>query len=310
MENQNSKSQAVAPTKETKPVYFSPYTGEQVEKESLSSIPFMVIIENSKDARPQSGLQQADIIYETMAEGGIPRFIALYQKNSPNKIGPVRSVRPYFIDLTKEYGLPFAHCGGSDEALEIIKKQGLLSLNEMSNGSFFWRDSKRKAPHNLYTSSEKLREFISEKKYIKPSSTPIKFVQENNTLPSPCTNLEIKTSSLYKTSYEYKNGSYYKSMDGVSSIDEETNEQLFCSNVVIEITKIITQKDGLHLTIPLTGQGECYVISGGKYTKGNWTRNSLNAQTTLKDESGNNIPLSPGKTWWHIVDKSTNITLK
>ena len=86
-------------TMKTTQKYFSPYTGEEVNKKTLDNIAVLAIVENSIDARPQSGLNAADIVYETMAEGGIPRFIALFQKNSVAKIGPIRSVRPYFLDI-------------------------------------------------------------------------------------------------------------------------------------------------------------------------------------------------------------------
>jgi hypothetical protein len=91
--------------------YFSPYTGEEVNKEILDNIAVLAIVENSINARPQSGLNAADIVYETLAEGGIPRFIALFQKNKAEKVGPIRSARSYFLDISKEYNLPFAHCG-------------------------------------------------------------------------------------------------------------------------------------------------------------------------------------------------------
>ncbi|MFQ6847416.1 MAG: DUF3048 domain-containing protein, partial [Clostridium perfringens] len=86
----------------------SPYTGKILESDSIDNIPFMCIIENSRAARPQSGLSEADIVYETMAEAGIPRFLAVFYENSPEVIGPVRSVRPYFLDISKEHDLPFA----------------------------------------------------------------------------------------------------------------------------------------------------------------------------------------------------------
>lgn len=110
----------------------SPYTGNILESDSIDNIPFMCIIENSRAARPQSGLSEADIVYETMAEAGIPRFLAVFYENSPEVIGPVRSVRPYFLDISKEHDLPFAHCGGSAEALATISSdESLNSINEI-----------------------------------------------------------------------------------------------------------------------------------------------------------------------------------
>lgn len=155
--------------------YYAPYTGVEVAKEVLDKIPYMAIIENSQAARPQSGLYAADMVFETLAEGGIPRFIALYQSEDSQKIGPIRSARPYFIDITREYNLPFAHCGGSEEALQAINRDKLMGMNEFYNGSFFWRDKERIAPHNLYTSSEKLRALVKSKNYIKTPENKLSF---------------------------------------------------------------------------------------------------------------------------------------
>ncbi|MEG0641367.1 MAG: DUF3048 domain-containing protein, partial [Clostridium sp.] len=154
----------------TKVTPTSIYTGEEISKESELNIPFMVMIENSSASRPQSGLSQADIIYETSAEGGIPRFVALFQSKSPTKIGPVRSVRPYFVEIAKEHNLPIAHCGGSQDALNMLTKSSFPpSINEISEGDYFWRDKTKQPPHNLYTSSEKIRSFISEKNLLNDS---------------------------------------------------------------------------------------------------------------------------------------------
>lgn len=113
-----------------KTVFYAPYTGEVIDEKTSKNAAIMAIIENSNAARPQSGLVDADIVYETMAEGGIPRFIALFQKNTPPLIGPIRSARPYFINIAQEYNLPFAHCGYSDEAKAMIEKEKLLLLED------------------------------------------------------------------------------------------------------------------------------------------------------------------------------------
>ena len=152
------------------------FRNEIVDESTKDNLPFMVIVENSTAARPQSGLSSADIIYETSAEGGIPRFIALFQQNQPDVIGPVRSVRPYFIDIAEDYNIPFAHCGGSEEALnEIQTTSSLMSINEISNSNYFWRSSDRVAPHNLYTSSTNLLKYISDNSLNTDFNVPIEF---------------------------------------------------------------------------------------------------------------------------------------
>ncbi|NLZ48308.1 MAG: DUF3048 domain-containing protein [Clostridiales bacterium] len=296
----------VSPTEQ----YISPYTGLQVTKEIYNNIPFMVIVENSKPARPQSGLSEADIVYETMAEGGIPRFIALFHSNSPKEIGPVRSARPYFLTIAKEYDLPFGHCGGSPAALESIEKEKLMSMNEFAYGGYYWRDNSRKAPHNLYTSADKLRRLIMNKKYTKPAIASLKFNKSywDKDL-SPAKKVSMKLSTYYSTSYEFKDNLYYKYMDNEASTDRPTGANITASNIVVQLTDIKTLSDG-RLEIKLLGQGKGYVISAGKYIEISWLKADENSPTILKDSEGNIVSLSPGNTWWHIADSKLQINFQ
>ncbi len=306
-----------APLKTEAPVrvqqkYYAAYTGEEVKKEVLDNIAVLAIVENSLDARPQSGLNAADLVYETMAEGGIPRFIALFQSGDAQKVGPIRSARSYFLDISREYNLPFAHCGGSQEALNEIKSKNLMSMNEMSYASTYWRDSSRKAPHNLYTSTEKLRALVKAKDYATTSTVKFKFDKSywDSDKLSPANEVLLKVNKYYNTSYTYKDGVYFKSMDGVSSTNKDDNLPLVFKNIVVQITSIKTQVDGLHLDIALVGNGDGYVISNGKFIKMHWSKKNPTSQTILTDEQGSSLPLAPGKTWWNIVDKITKIEIK
>jgi hypothetical protein len=291
---------------------FTPYTGEEVDLKTSKNIPVMAIIENSKDARPQSGLVDADIVYETMAEGGIPRFIALFQKNSPSKIGPIRSARPYFVNIAREYNLPFGHCGYSEEAKKLIEKNKLMSINEFFYTGFFWRESERKAPHNLYTSAKRLRDAAVSRDFIKESNVKLKFDKDfwQSDSHSKGETIKLNLNKYYNTSYIYKDGKYYKSMNDVASENKEDDRPIAVSNVVIQATNIKLQADNQHLDIALVGEGTGYVFSNGKYTKMTWSKKDINSQTILKDESGLTIPLAPGNTWWHIVDKSNTVEIK
>ena len=212
----------------------------------------------------------------------------------------------------KEYNLPFAHCGGSQEALNEIKNENLMSMNEMQNSSTYWRDTERKAPHNLYTSTEKLRELAKTKDFIKTPTVKLKFdkIYWENDKFSPAMDVLLKINKFYNTSYTYKDGFYLKSMDGKSSTNKEDNLPLAFKNIVIQITSIKLQADGNHLDIALEGQGDGYVISNGKFVKMHWTKKDATSQTLLTDESGKNLPLNPGNTWWNIVDKSTIVDIK
>ncbi|WP_097026636.1 DUF3048 domain-containing protein [Clostridium peptidivorans] len=292
--------------------YISPYTGEQISKDTLNNIPFMVIVENSKDARPQSGLVDADIVYETMAEGGIPRFIALFHKNSPEKIGPVRSARPYFLDLSKLYKLPFGHCGYSEEAKNQIETENLPSLNEFIYEKYYWRDKSRKYEHSLYTSTANMRKLISEKNLIINPASIYNFDKsywENSNLNSS-NSVTIKVNKYYNTSYALKDSLYVKQMDGSASINRDDNRPIQAKNIVIQLTDITLQNDNLHVDIRLLGEGDCLVISNGKVVKGRWKQSSLDSNIELIDSLGNPIPLNTGNTWWHILDKKVPIEIK
>ncbi|WP_160670385.1 DUF3048 domain-containing protein [Clostridium sp. C8-1-8] len=283
------------------------YTEENLTEDEKNNTPFMAIIENSKDARPQSGLSEADIVFETMAEGGIPRFIALFHKNSPKQIGPIRSVRPYFISIAKEFNVPFAHCGGSEEALSIIKNTpSVNNINEISNGEYFYRDNSRKAPHNLYTTASQIRKYIDSKKIktdLKCSfNFDNKFWERGNM--DKATKIDLSINKSYSTTYKYVNGKYEKYMDGVKVVDKNNNLPVTFSNVVIQNTDIKLQSDNTHLDINLIGKGTGFVFSSGKVTKVNWQRNSENEQTELFTEDGNKVCFSKGTTIWHIVDNS------
>jgi hypothetical protein len=315
----NTKAENSTPTKvdSTPPKVidnkiYAPYTGEEVTNDVLNQVPYMAVIENDRLARPQYGLSQADIMFETMAEGGIPRFMGIFQKNQPTVIGPIRSARPYFLDLSLEYGLPFAHCGGSQEALDRIKSEGLMSLDEMYNGNYYWRDKTVKtSERSLRTSSEKITALIKQKNYVRPTTNFLKFDKPywDNPALSSAANVNLKLNISYSTGYTYKDGVYYKSMDGVASTDQGNGNSVTAKNIVIQITNI-KAINNYRLVIDLVGSGTGYVISNGKFTKMNWSRKNISSPTTLTDDAGKPITLSPGNTWWHIIDNYANIDIK
>src|SRR5258708_23201857 len=131
--------------------------GEMVSPAQVQR-PFVVVIENFLDSRPQSGLSQADIVYEALAEGGITRFLAVFQSQNAASIGPVRSARTYFNDWAQELGAIYAHVGGNSDALYYIKKgiPGVSDADQFFNDPYFKRISSRPLPLNTYTSSDKL----------------------------------------------------------------------------------------------------------------------------------------------------------
>ncbi|MBI5221693.1 MAG: DUF3048 domain-containing protein [Candidatus Magasanikbacteria bacterium] len=144
------------------PQYFSSLDGTTVSSSEMIN-PFVVgiMIDNHPDARPQSGLVAAKIVYEAPAEGGITRYFAIFDSiQSVEKVGPVRSARPYFVDWLEEYSGLYMHCGGAPEALAKIKSEKVFDADEFFNGPYYWRDESRIAPHNLFTKSEQIKKII------------------------------------------------------------------------------------------------------------------------------------------------------
>lgn len=292
--------------------YKAVYTGEAVNEASFKNIPFLAVIENMKVARPQSGLSQADIVYETLAEGGIPRFIALFQSQRPKEIGPIRSDRVYFNEIAKSMDLPFAHCGGSQASIDQIYQEKLMSMNQMYNGKYFWRSKSKRAPHNLFTSSEKLEQFIMNKGYVKTPEFNIAFDNSYwEGVPNKALSVNLKMSGYYSTAYKFENGIYYKTMGNVSIKDKNNGEPLKAKNIVVQIVKIrpIANDPKHRVEISMTGSGKGYVFSNGSYIKINWSKKTSSSMVELTDENNNPIKLSEGNTWWEILDGSSKITI-
>src|SRR5882672_10976125 len=153
---------------------YSGLMGLEITDSSINDRPITAImIENSPDARPQSGIDQASIVFEAVAEGGITRFLTLFQENEPTYVGPVRSVRPYYVQWLLGFDAAVAHVGGSGDALRLVKETGAKDLDQFANPAPYHRISSRYAPHNMYTGIPALRDLEAKKGYGKPTYTSL-----------------------------------------------------------------------------------------------------------------------------------------
>ncbi|WP_461206654.1 DUF3048 domain-containing protein [Clostridium sp. DL1XJH146] len=292
--------------------YFAPFTGEEVTKEESEKPAYFVSVENSPAARPQAGLNSADIVYEFMTEGGITRFLALFQKDSAKKIGPIRSMRTYFIDIAYEYNLPFAHCGGSHDALDRIKNEGSMTMDEMANGSYYFRDETIKVQeHSLFSTSTDLINLLNAKNYVKETNVELKFDKTfwDQTDLKEVNSLSITFNKYYSTSYSFNNGLYYKSMNEEELLNRHDDIPVSISNIVLQNVNYSTRSGEAYLDADLVGEGTGIIISNGKAMDVTWSKADLNSQTIFKDKTGNIVPLNVGKTWWHILDQNAEVTI-
>lgn len=294
-----------------------PLTGELVTPEAATQPIVGVMIENlDPDARPQSGLGQADVVYEALAEGGITRFLALFQEPLPKTIGPIRSLRPYFLTWGLEYNSPVVHAGGSQPALADIQPSGLKNIDALALGApTFYRTSDRAAPHNLYTSASLLESLLKKLRFATvPTFTPLpRKVDAPETNPShPIIAINFSTNA-YKVVYHFDaaSDSYARDLAGQPHIDRTSGKQIMVKNIVIEFvpTSYSTQPDGKPQTIMnLTGQGKALIFRDGSLVEGSWRKTSQKSQTQLVDGNGQPIAFNSGSTWYEIVPTGTVIS--
>lgn len=298
-----------APTTEA-----SRLTGLQVDPEVNQRHVTGVMIENSPEARPQSGLRDADIVYEAVAEGGITRFLALFQDTEPKYIGPIRSARPYYLDWLLPFDAGYAHVGGSPEALQQIKALKVKDLDQFANPSAYERISSRYAPHNVYSGIPKLDKVESEKGY--KSSSTVGFARKEGETPADqvkakTINLAI-SSQLYNVSYSYSkdDNQYLRSMAGKKHVDEKSGKQIAAKVVVALVMQKGLASDGHHTKYTTTGSGRVFVFQDGTVIKGKWKKTDRSKQFTFVKDDGSELQLNPGKTWLTVVSEPSSVSYK
>lgn len=290
----------------------SPLTGLQVAPE-LAAVPVIgAMIENSPEARPQSGLKEAGVVFEAVAEGGITRFMALYQETQPDYIGPVRSVRPYYLEWLQGYDAAIAHVGGSPEALALIKSAGIRDLDQFFNTGPYQRVRTRFAPHNMYASVPKLSELARAKGYTTSSFTG--FVRKAEK-PAPPTVRAVDlglSGYLYNVRYDYDaaSNSYLRSQGGKPHVDERSGSQLAPKVVVALVVPFGIKPDGLHSDYRTTGNGKAYIFQDGGMTEGVWEKADSKSPLRLGDANGSPLAINPGQTWVTAVTAANKVTPK
>ncbi len=279
-------------------------TGLPVKPEVNKKQVTAIMIENSPDARPQSGLRDAGLVYEAVAEGGITRFLVLFQDTDSDYIGPVRSVRPYYLDWLVPFDGAVAHVGGSPTALKQIRDQNIKDLDQFSNSQAYQRVTNRYAPHNVYTSTKNLNKVESQKGYKKSQYIGFAHLpKEQKATKVTAKNITMNLSGpLFNVGYKYDSVSntYKRSEGGQPHIDEKTKKQL-SPKVVVALVMNRTQ-DGVYSVYRTTGEGSAFIFQGGTVIKGKWTKKDRKKQFSFVDANNKVIKLSPGKAWVTVVE--------
>lgn len=289
-------------TKQEK-LYTFPLTG-LTTKEKPNNRAISVMINNHPAARPQSGLTKADIVYEALAEGGVTRFLAVFQSEYPDMVGPVRSARPYYIELAKGLDAIYICHGWSPEAKEMISNGYIDALNGLFyDGTLFERASFRKAPHNSYISLNHMKEGIEENQYslVGPPDS-FSFLKEGEDLvgAEQDTVTIFYSTKNFEVRYEFDETvkAYKRFSDDVQTNDYETDEPVLLKNIFIVEMKHAQIDNYGRLDIDINSGGRGYLLQNGKIQSVTWENEN---GEIIPYANGKEVPFSPGKTWVNIV---------
>ncbi len=312
--NQPQVKQTPVAKQETKPAPTtapSKLTGIEVSIADSSLPTTAVMIENSPDARPQSGLSDAGVVYEAVAEGGITRFLTLFQESQPASLGPVRSVRPYYLDWLVPFDAPVAHVGGSAEALAQIRAEGIKDLDYGTNSGSYQRVSNRYAPHNVYTSRAQLLELQKSKGWTSSKFTGFARKKESPSQTITAKAIDFAISSpLYNPHFDYDvaSNSYLRSQAGQPHIDEKSGKQISSKVIVAIVVPKSIHPDGVHTIYATHGSGKAYFFQDGMVTEGIWEKKDRKSEMRFGDVNGSPFALNAGNTWISVVGEAGAVT--
>ena len=316
----NGCSSSEEPKEEAEPkepekiVYVSPITGEESEEE-YPARPLVVSIDNVGDAIPQSWLSKADMVYEFPVEGEQTRLQAIFYSEFPEHFGPIRSTRPYFVDLTREYkGIFLAH-GWSPAAKEYLMSDVVPYINAMNSSCQFYRVDDKVAPHNSYIKWSEVKDKIKEEGWWdeKQEIRPFQFLASDETAAGDAaTYIEMDYGSAHcEYTYNAEKDWYVRTIDnGETYMDKETEKSIKAKNVLVQcVTSTVLDSKG-RLEIDMCAGGEAMLFTKGKVVKGTWTRENLDSRTIFVDAEGNEFKLSVGNTWVMIADQNLDIDIE
>ncbi len=289
-------------------------------QELQTRLPLAVMVDNlAIGARPQVNLDQADIVFEAVAEGGITRFLAVYWRGDPGAIEPVRSARVYYLDWAAELDAIYVHWGGarSNGPADVPSAISRLGLREMDafylGHPFFERDPNRAAPHNGIVNSSALWERAAASGWSGPPAIESWAFKEDDPTRADADAAVSDTvdlgfggpfSSDYSVRWTYnsRTNSYLRTMGGEPHKDGASGERIRAQNVAVMVTDVWSAGDGTaHLLYRTTGEGQAVVFQDGVAIEGSWRKPAANERTRFYDAAGEEIAFNRGQTWIEVL---------
>jgi hypothetical protein len=296
----------------------SAFDGLAIDPE-FSEIVVSVMIDNLFIARPQhSGIRQASIVYEALAEGGITRLMLIFPYQELDRVGPVRSARDYFVDFAEEYGGLYLHAGGSPQALEkLYRSDRIIDLDEddrLTGDTYSFRDLDYHAPHNLFFDLLSVRERAKSLELkTQPALTNWCFSEQ---LPQPSQDINtltidfdhsLESDSTVQFRYDAELKRYlrfYGNGQATPHIDHLEKLQVSPTNILVQVapSALIDGDEKERISLQNIGSGKAILYQAGGKTEGRWEKRNEEEATIYTDQQGNAFCLNPGQTWIAIVD--------
>jgi hypothetical protein len=290
-----------------------PLNGTLVDPQSLRHRIAAVMIDNYPyDARPQSGLRDAEIVYEVEAEGGITRYLALYLSPTPAKIGPVRSARTYFVNLIRPYNALFAHAGENDdvwEPLALLRADGFADMEQIvGTPEAFWRDSARDMPHNLYTSVAKLRAAAPNHGWPDAPYRQSGFAFDHPGQP------EVGAATVrfwmhYEVDYRRFGSAFERSISGEVQHDLDDPRPYQVADIVAIWIPAKVLDDLGDLAMTVYGEYPAFVIRADRTQSAHWIATGPDAPPQLIDDTGEPVPLARGQIYIEVLPQGGSVTV-
>ncbi len=291
-----------------------------VPKSVSNRWPVAVMIDNHPSARPQSGLSQASVVYEALAEGGIPRFMAVFTQPNVKRIGPVRSVRPYFVRYAAEYRAGLAHAGGSPDGLNLLRSLRMPNIEGLKGktAAFFYRNG-GSGVHSLYTDTKLLTRALKNAKYDKyvPYYKEWKFVDDppvsarKKGKQSITINIGGGTSYQVRYVYDRSRNAYNRYTGGVPVVDRLTRKQVYAKNVVVLMVpkeKVLDRKG--RLEIKTIGKGKAVLLKDGVATTIFWSKPTTYSRTVFTTKDKKEVEFNRGSVWITVLTAGHSYALK
>lgn len=283
--------------------------------------PIAVMVDDLAPARPQSGFSAASVVWQAPAEGGIPRYMMVFQESTPGDVGPVRSSRYYYIAWAAELRAVYAHAGGSPQALATLRTQGqgqlVYNADQFRWGGSFRRIATRASPHNLYTTGKQLRALVTAVHAKDGPIAPLWQFADDAPLAIRPVGGRIQVTyqaNVIRYDYDRKTNTYLRtvSVEG-KEFDASTKQRVAPKNVIVMQMRFGPLNDGEYskkhrLEADVVGSGKAWISTNGVTVQGTWKKASLKAPTQFFDKSGTPVTLTVGQTFIQVMKTTDPIS--